>query len=74
MKSLIRNKDKLLAFILGKMSKYEYFCPFLNYYAMTTNYESPKTQEIDLIESGILCLSISGEGNMDNVDREDFEW
>lgn len=56
------------------MSKYEYFYPFLNYYAMTTNYESPKTQEIDLIESGILCLSISGEGNMDNVDREDFEW
>ena len=37
-------------------------------------YESPKMQEIDLFDLSILCLSVVVEGNVDDVDRDDFDW
>lgn len=41
---------------------------------MNNNYESPQFREIDLLETCILCLSVLGEGSVDNVEREEFEW
>lgn len=41
---------------------------------MNVDYESPKMQEIDLFDSCILCLSVVVEGNVDDVDRDDFDW
>ena len=31
-------------------------------------------QEIDLLDSCTLCLSVVVEGNVDDVDRDDFDW
>ena len=41
---------------------------------MILDYESPEMQEIGLFDSYILCLSVAVEGNVDDVDRDDFDW